>query len=279
MQRAGGQRAAGRADSNDAVFASPWETATVEAPVSEPSTGGTPSTEGLLVSEFRPGVSWSSGWRERCVTAPEADPVLVEQYRRLAAVMNNAQATNGVRLVMLTSAAEAEGKTSTALNLALVLSTSYQRRVLLIDADLRRPSLGGLLELSDVPGLGDALRAPADQKLSVIQMTPTFTLLPGGRPDPDPIRWLTSPRMRQILDEAAERFDWVILDSPPMGPAADAQFLSEMVDTVVFVVRAGRSHFAHVEKAVNAIGRERILGVILNGVEDVPGERYYGMPS
>lgn len=269
MKLAGTAPASEQSKNQDEVFASSWAT----RPASRQAAGD-PGDTRLLVSEARPSVSWSSGWRERCVAAPEADPVLVEQYRRLAVVLHNAQASNGLRVIMIASADQADGKTSTSLNLALVLSESYHRRVLLIDADLRRPSLGGLLELADVPGLGEALKAPVEQKLSVIQMTPNFTLLPGGRPDPDPIRGLTSPRMRQILDEASERFDWVIIDAPPMGPTADAQFLADMVDGIVFVIRAGHTQHPRVEKAIDTLGRERILGVVLNGVSEMPGGAY-----
>ena len=274
MQRAGVPGPATNPGPAGEVFVSPWDTS-AEAVLDTGAHEPTPRRR-MLVGEPRPNLSWSSRWRERCVASSDADPVLLEQFRRMAAVLHNAQATNGVRAIMLTSAAQGDGKTSTALNLALVLSESYQHKVLLIDADLRRPSLGGMLELSDGPGLGEALKAQTDQKLSVMQITPTFTLLPGGRPDPDPMRGLTSPRMRHILEEAREQFDWVIVDAPPMGPAADAQFLADMVDAVVFVIRAGHTQHADVDKAISNLGRERILGIVLNGVEQVPGQAYYG---
>ena len=213
-------------------------------------------------------------WRERLATAPDADQILVEQFRRLAGTLHQAQATSGIRVIMLTSACPDDGKTLTAVNLALVLSESYRRRVLLIDADLRRPSLGGSTGLSAAPGLTDALAAKADQKLSIIPLTPTLMLLPAGRPDPDPTGGLTSLRMRQILEEAAGLFDWVILDAPPMGPLADAQLLAQMVDGAVFVIRAGQTQHDLVQKAIDSIGRERILGVVLNGVANMSAEPY-----
>jgi capsular exopolysaccharide synthesis family protein len=277
MQRAGtGPAEPSETAGADEPFVSPWDVGS--APADEPERPVRMTAVPLGTKSPR-AVTWSSHWRERCVASTTANHGLVEQFRRLAAVMQNAQATNGIRIVMMTSATPADGKTSTALNLGLVLSESYHRRVLLIDADLRRPSMGGLLELADVPGLGDALKAPNDQKLSVVQISPNLTLLPGGRPDPDPMRGLTSPRMQKILEDARERFDWVILDSPPTEPTADAQYLADMVDAIVFVIRAGQTQYAQAEKAIAALGRERILGVILNGVDQLPGEAYYyGMP-
>lgn len=227
-------------------------------------------------------VALSRQWRERLAIAPEANPVLVEQYRRLAATLHHAQSGSGIRVIMLTSAAADDGKTLTAVNLALVLSESYRRRVLLIDADLRRPSLGDVADVTNAAGLSEALKSQTEQKLGILQVTPTLMLLPAGRPDPDPMSGLTSPRMRHILEEAAGRFDWVILDAPPMGPLADASLLAQMVDGAVFVVRAGRTQCPAVQRAIDALGRERILGVVLNGVHDLPREQYaysYGPPA
>lgn len=219
-------------------------------------------------------VALNRAWKERLATTPEANSVLVEQFRRLAATLHNAQNGSGVRILMVTSASPDDGKTLTAVNLALVLSESYNRRVLLIDADLRRPSLGNVADVTDAPGLSDALKAATEQKLAILEVTPTLWLLPAGRPDPDPIGGLTSPRMQHILEEAAGRFDWVILDAPPLAPMADANLLAKMVDGALFVVRAGRTPHAAVHAAIGSLGRERILGVVLNGVEDMPVEQY-----
>lgn len=233
----------------------------------------------LLVAEPYPAIKgFNAEWRERLASGAERNHVLVEQYRRLAATLHQAQANNGIRTIMVSSAAPGDGKTLTALNLALVLSESYFRRVLLIDADLRRPSLGGIADVTGCTGLSEALKAPTERKLSVVQLTPRLALLPAGRPDPDPVGGLTSPRMQRILEDAAANFDWVILDAPPVGPLADASLLSSLADGALFVVRAERTHYALVQKAIEAIGRERILGVVLNGVKRMPEhvyDRYY----
>lgn len=155
--------------------------------------------------------------------------------------------------------------------------------MLLVDADLRRPSLGEMTGVVRSTGLSQALKAKTEQKLTVIPLTPTLTLLPGGAPDPDPISGLTSDRMRHILRDAAAQFDWVILDAPPVGPIADAHLLAEMVDGTLLVVRAARTQCAPTQKAIEAIGHERLLGVVLNGVERDSlrqyGKYYGGYPS
>jgi capsular exopolysaccharide synthesis family protein len=215
---------------------------------------------------------------KRLISTPECDRLLVEQFRRLAAGLHKAQGASGIRIVMVTSASPADGKTLTAINLALSLSGSYKRKVLLIDADLRRPSLARAAGLNGVEGLSEGLKARNEQKLNLVALTPTLTLLPAGVPDPDPMSTLTSARMRRILNEAVTRFDWVLIDAPPLGPVADANLLAEVVDTALLVVRAARTQFPHVQKAIEVLGRDRVLGIVLNGVEDVDAEygAYYG---
>jgi receptor protein-tyrosine kinase len=248
-------------------FASPWLDAPPKA-ASRPPTEAKPAP--LVLEEVEAGPALPAlnvAWGERLASSPACSPALIEQFRRLAATLHKAQAANGAKIVMVTSAAPSDGKTLTAINLALVLSGSYRRRVLLVDADLRRPSIGDMTRVNGSGGLSEALKARTEAKLALVPLSPMLSLLPSGRPDPDPIGGLTSPRMRQILDEAAASFDWVILDAPPLEPLADAGLLAEMVDGTVFVVRAGSTQFPLAQKAIEALGRDRVIGVVLNGVE------------
>jgi len=196
-----------------------------------------------------------------------AGPVLVEQYRRLAAALHDAQSERGLRTVMITSARPQEGKTLTAINLALTLSKSYARRLLLIDADLRQPSLHERLGVRNQIGLSEALHA-GWHELPLIEVSPLLTLLPAGQPEPNPLAALTSARMRVLLDECAARFDWVLLDTPPVGLLPDAQLLARLTQAVVFVIGAGSTPFPEVEKAIAELGRECIIGTVLNGLEE-----------
>jgi capsular exopolysaccharide synthesis family protein len=255
------------AEPRTAVYDRP--TAVVERPVV------VEARESVLVDE--PGARLprlNPAWRERLVSTPSCQPDLVAQFMRLAATLLKVQAANGTRVLMVTSPDPSDGKTLTAVNLALVLSDSYKRRVLLIDADLRRPSLGEMTGVVRSTGLSQALKAKIEQKLSVIPLTPTLALLPGGQADPDPIAGLTSERMKRILQDASARFDWVVLDAPPVGPLADAHLLAEMVDATLLVIRAAQTQCSQAMKAIEAIGRDRLLGVVLNAVEHTPADRY-----
>jgi capsular exopolysaccharide synthesis family protein len=221
---------------------------------------------------------FSRVWMPRLVIAEGANRLLVEEFRQLAATLHQAQVTNNIRVLMVTSAEPGEGKSTTAVNLALTFSESYQRRVLLVDADLRRPTLHEIAQVPNQTGLGETLKATSEHKLPLFQLSETLMLAPAGKPDPNPMGALTSPRMRDMLVEASLRFDWVIIDAPPIGLIADSSLLAPLSDGVLLVVRARRTHHSSAQKAVEAIGRERILGVVLNDaeVEDSPAyHRYY----
>jgi len=201
----------------------------------------------------------------RLVTA-SLSAISVEQYRRLAAALHDAQVNNGLKTVMLTSALPHEGKTLTTLNLALTLSESYARRVLLIDADLRWPCMHSLLGVSNTLGLTDVLEN-THLELPVVEISERLSLLPAGQPGPTPLAGLSSPRMGALLEECGRHFDWVVLDTPPVGVLPDAQLLARLAGAVVFVIGAGSTPAAIVERAIAELGSECIIGTVLNRVD------------
>jgi protein-tyrosine kinase len=212
---------------------------------------------------------------EKVVVDQNMSAVSREQYRRLAAVLHDAQTTSGLRVVMVASALAGEGKTLTATNVALTLSDSYRRRVLLIDADLRKPTLHHVFRLHTATGLIDGLEAQAEVKLVLRQVSRNLSVLPAGRPTSDPMAGLTSERMRQLIDEAKETFDWVIVDTPPLMLLPDAHLLSGLVDAAVLVVKANSTPHEMVKRTADLIGRPRIVGVVLNQAE-TPSDTAYG---
>ena len=224
----------------------------------------------------------SAGWTFERLHTRVAEKVVIdrrmpvpcrEQYRRLAAVLHDAQSANGMKVVMVASAVAGEGKTLTAANIALTLSGSYRRRVLVIDGDLRRPVLHQLFRVDVASGLADDLDTTAeDMKIIVRQVSPTLALLPAGRPTADPMAGLISARMRRLIEEARQMFDWIIIDTPPLVLLPDAHLLASIADTALLVVKAGSTPHALVKRAADAIGGSRILGVVLNSATaEMPG--------
>jgi protein-tyrosine kinase len=193
--------------------------------------------------------------------------VSAERYVNLATVLHEAQLDRGLQTLLVTSSARQEGKTLTVVNLAMTLSESYARRVLIVDADLRRPSVHRALGIDAQAGLSDALLEPTSQ-LPLIHVTPRLSVLPAGRPDPNPLSRLTPDRLEPLLADCASRFDWVLVDTPPVGTEADAQLLARFVQAVIFVIRAGAAPYSVVERAVAELGRECIIGTVLNGVDE-----------
>jgi len=209
---------------------------------------------------------------EKLVVDPRMAPGSREQYRRLAAVLHDSQAVTAMKVIMIASAAAGEGKTLTAVNLALTLSGSYRKRVLLMDADLRRPTVHQLFRIDTSHGLADGLDVTREARLVVRQMSPTLAILPAGRPTMDPMAALIGDRMKQLVGEARETFDWVIIDTPPLVLLPDANLLASMVDGAVLVIRAGSTPHELTKRAVEAIGRSRIVGVVLNRATQTIGE-------
>lgn len=215
----------------------------------------------------------------KVIVGSNADPGLVEQYRRLGAALHHHQLQTGAKTLMVTSAAASEGKTLTATNLALTMSHSYQRRVLLIDADLRRPSVHEILRLPNSVGLSDSLRHPERSIARYHTITSTLSVFSAGRPDSDPMAGLVSDTMNRILMEATQEFDWVIVDTPPVALLPDANLLAAMIDTALLVVGANSTPYPLIRRAIEAIGEQRILGVVLNrmtAADIVAAYNYYG---
>ena len=192
--------------------------------------------------------------------------VAVEQYRRLAATLHDAQVNTSLKTVMITSAAPHEGKTLTTLNLALTLTDSYAREVLIIDADLRWPRMHSLLGVSNTRGLTDAL-TDEHIELPVLRISDGLHLLTAGRPVATPLARLSSPHMAKVLHECGRRFEWVLVDTPPVGLLPDAHLLARSVGAVILVIGAGSTPAATIERTVADLGPERIIGTVLNRVD------------
>ena len=132
-----------------------------------------------------------------------------------------------------------------------------------------------LLNVAQVTGLGEVLQEAGELRARLLEISPRLSVLLAGCTNLDPRGALTSPRMADILDEAAATFDWVIVDTPPVVLLPDTNLLARMVDVAIVVVRAGQTAFDLVERAVQTLERKRVLGVVLNDVQDQEALEYY----
>jgi protein-tyrosine kinase len=213
-------------------------------------------------------------FEHKLVVSRKAPPIAVEQYRRLAAAIHDLQVEQGLKTLMVTSAVPNEGKTLTAANLALTLSESCEHRVLLIDADLRRPFVHELFGLPNTRGLSDVLRSERGD-LPLLQVSELLSVLPAGQID-QPMA-LTSERMRTLLEQSAATFDWVLLDAAPVGFMPDAQLLARLTRAVLFVIAAHSTPHSLVTRAIAELGPECVIGTVLNCVEEhnIPAASYF----
>src|SRR5215472_6934501 len=200
-----------------------------------------------------------------------------ERFRTLRSRLYKIASTRKLKKVLITSGVAAEGKTFVASNLAQSIVQQPELRVLLIDADLRSSRLHLLFGATSCPGLSDYLRGEADE-YAIMQkgMSENLFLIPGGSLVSNPSELLLSDRMKQLLNAVTPCFDWIIVDSPPTLPVHDASVLAELVDGVLFVIRAGSTDVDIVERTAAEFHGENLLGAVLNQVEksDSYGDEY-----
>jgi capsular exopolysaccharide synthesis family protein len=200
-----------------------------------------------------------------------------EQFRTLRSRLYQLRSSSQtLRTMLITSSVPAEGKTFVTTNLAHAIVRQPDRRVLIIDADLRRARLHVPLGAPSAPGLTDYLRGEADE-ISIIQHGPegSLCLIPGGNEVTNPSELLSNGRLKTLLDRLAPVFDWVLLDSPPCVPVADAHILADLCDGVILVVKAGSTPSELAQKACQELSGRNVVGVVLNSVDKSSGYGYY----
>jgi protein-tyrosine kinase len=200
-----------------------------------------------------------------------------EQYRQLRTRLSHTEGANNMRTVLITSPQKGEGKSVTAANLALTMAQELQRRVIIVEADLRKPSLQHLFGLPPGPGLAEYLAGAAELK-DVMRFLPdhNLTVIHAGSAPTNPAELLGSTAMRRLLDQLRTRYDRVLLDTPPVLPLADVAVLAPLVDGTLMVVRAGVTPKPAIENALRAFDSSRLLGVVLNESGMEQDYRYEG---
>jgi len=181
----------------------------------------------------------------------------------------------GCKVIVVTSSLQGEGKSITAVNLAISYAMT-DRKVLLIDCDLRRPKLARLLQMNAKTGLSDLLINPKNKAEAIIRTkVENLDVILSGKIPPNPSELLGSTQMKQLLEEMKENYDYIFLDSPPVNMVTDAVVLAPESDGVLFLVRANQSERGAVIRAVEQLeyAKIKILGFVLNGT-DVERSRY-----
>ncbi|MEO6392720.1 MAG: CpsD/CapB family tyrosine-protein kinase [Pyrinomonadaceae bacterium] len=200
-----------------------------------------------------------------------------EEYRSLRTHVLHSNRTGKSQAIVVTSAGMGEGKSLTALNLAWLLAQTDGCRALIIDADLRHPCLTDYLGLDPCVGLSDMLQEKVRLEQAVMRLEPSgLHLMTGGEARDDVAELLSGPRFTNILNQARQAFDYIIIDAPPLGIFTDATLLINQADAAMLVVRSGKTKYSLVNRLLDTLPRDRMLGVVVNrSQQQLPENNYY----
>jgi capsular exopolysaccharide synthesis family protein len=198
----------------------------------------------------------------------DTDHQAAEQYRIIRTKINHHPGQP--RVVLVSSPMPGDGKTITAINLAAALSLQQDMRVLLLDCDFRRSSATKLLGLKPTPGLGEVLRNEASLEAALVRIDqfPNLYVLPPGVTAPGPAELLTSARWKLLLELCRTEFRFVVFDAPPIGAVAEYELLQVSCDGIVLVVRQDHTNRRLWQRVLEAVPKEKRIGVILNCAKD-----------
>ena len=215
---------------------------------------------------------------EQLVSLIAPGSFVADQYRTLRHSVERLHNDSGLQVLAVSSPGPGDGKSVTTLNLAGALAQSPDSRVLVVDADLRRPRVGEYLALaSGTPGLAEAI-LNSDIALSrVVRRLEGFNLsvLPAGTPHPAPYELLNSQRLESLLSEARRLYDYVLIDTPPLVPFPDCRMLGRWSDGFLVIVSAHRTPRKLLAEALDLLDPAKVIGVVLNG-DNRPLSSHYG---
>jgi protein-tyrosine kinase len=204
------------------------------------------------------------------------DKIGAERFRTLRSRLYQLAEHRQLKRVTVTSSLPSEGKSFVCLNLAQAIVHHQDRRVLLIDGDLRNPSLHKMFAAPRTPGLTNYLRGEISEHAAIqLGVQSNLHFLSAGEEATNPSELLLSERMKTLMQFAAQAFDWVIVDSPPALAAHDASLLADFCDGVLFVLRAGSTDFEIADHAAAEFRQKNLLGVVFNHVEKAESYYYY----
>lgn len=204
--------------------------------------------------------------------------LIAEQYRALRHLVEQRHKQGHMSVIAVSSPGVGDGKTTTAINLAGALAQASDAAVLLVEADLRRPSVGRLLGFEDSRSVGlvDAILDPRMSLADIVRPRPPYNLsvVLAGQSPASPYEVLQSPRLGALLDEAREQYGYIVLDTPPLAPVQDCRVVARWVDGIVLVVAADHTPRALLEAALETLEPDKVLGLVFNGYDHLFSRRH-----
>ena len=214
--------------------------------------------------------------QSRLVCVTDKESLAAEKFRFLAVRLRQMQQTRALKKVLITSSVPQEGKSTVAANLACTLARRARQRTLLLDGDLRRPSLTNIFGLGKIPGLCEWLQgdsAPADSIYHLEEAG--LWVLPAGSTPRNALELMQSGRLSALMDQLTAWFDWIVIDTPPVLPLADTSVWMRLCDGVVLVARQGTSEKRQLQRGLETIESSKLVGALLNCSANASHNDYY----
>jgi len=212
----------------------------------------------------------------RLITMTDLESPAAEAFRLLGVRLRHLRRNRPLRKVLITSTIPQEGKSMVSANLACTLASRTEQRVLLIEGDVRRPSLSKAFGLGSNLGLCEYLTGERNLVMSIYHIEgQSLWILPAGVPPVNPLKLLQSRRLGTLMDQVSQWFDWIIIDTPPVLPLADTSVWMRYVDGVLLVTRQGTTMKRQLQKGLEAIEPKKIIGAVMNASRNSDSTEYY----
>jgi capsular exopolysaccharide synthesis family protein len=211
----------------------------------------------------------------RLVSVGEDESLGAEKFRFLAVRLRQLRQSRTMKKVLITSTIPQEGKSTVAANLACTLARRKQHKTLLLEGDLRRPTVAQKFGLGKVPGLSEWLRGETES-MNIYRLEALgLWVLPAGSAPENPLELMQSGKLQPLMDQLTSWFDWIVIDSPPVLPLADTSIWARLTDGILLVTRKSVTEKQQLQRGLEALERSKLLGALVNGSTDAAHSDYY----
>jgi capsular exopolysaccharide synthesis family protein len=222
----------------------------------------------------------SLGPQSRLLCLTDSGSPAAEAFRLLGVRLRHLRRNRPLKKVLITSTIPQEGKSMVAANLACTLALRTQQKTLLLEGDLRRPSLSQKFGLGRNPGLSECLQGERTLTTSIYHLESlNLWILPAGGAPSNAQELLQSGRLSALMDQLAEWFDWVIIDSPPVLPLADTSVWMRLADGILLITRQGTTEKRQLQRGLEALEPKKLIGALVNGSTNATDSNYYYSPA
>jgi len=214
--------------------------------------------------------------QSKLVCIAEEDSLAAEKFRYLGVRLRHLQQKHPLKRVLVTSTISEEGKSTVAANLACALAKRHPEKTLLLEGDIRRPTLAQELGIGTLPGLSELLQAESASALNIYQLESLgFWIMPAGSTLKNPLEYLQSRKLPLLMDQLASWFDWIVIDAPPVLPLADTSVWMRLAEGVLLVTRPGKTSKRQLKRGLEAVEQPKLLGAVVNGSSTTSSSDYY----